>query len=135
MSLSVQLQALSGQSSYQTRARSYTPVDGIVTVAPPSADDIADLLNMGCAPMGTPLATDSAAGIVKPDGVGIDIDDSGTLTLANDFLPQPAAASGGPVVTTTPTLTAYGYTLAQAEAILTLLNNIQAALVANGIMS
>jgi hypothetical protein len=50
---------------------------------------------------------------------------------------QSAYASGGSVVTTGATNAApYGYTTAaQANAIVTLLNNIQAALVANGIMS
>jgi hypothetical protein len=53
----------------------------------------------------------------------------------NGATAQPAYASGGAVVTTAPALASYGFTSAQAEAILTLLNNIQAALVANGIMS
>ena len=53
----------------------------------------------------------------------------------NGATPQGAYASGGAVVTTTPALTSYGYTLAQATAVLTLVNNIRAALVANGIMS
>ena len=50
---------------------------------------------------------------------------------------QTAYASGGSVVTTGATNVApYGYTTAaQANAIITLLNNIRAALVANGIMS
>lgn len=51
------------------------------------------------------------------------------------FVAQAAAASGGAVVTTAAALSSYGYTSAQANAIITLLNNIRAALVANGIMS
>ena len=50
----------------------------------------------------------------------------------NGATPQTAYASGGAVATTTPTLGAYGFTLAQAEAIITLLNNIQAGQVASG---
>lgn len=50
---------------------------------------------------------------------------------------QTAAASGGAVATTGATnVVPFGYTTAaQADAIVTLLNNIRAALVANGIMS
>ena len=84
MSLSVQLQALSGQSSYQTRSRTYTPVDGIITVSPPLADDIADLLNMGCVPA-VALATTDSSGIVQPDGV--------TITVTEGVIS--AASSGG----------------------------------------
>jgi hypothetical protein len=40
-----------------------------------------------------------------------------------------------PVVTTTPALTSYGYTLAQAEAIITNLNDVTAALIAAGILA
>lgn len=54
---------------------------------------------------------------------------------ANNLPPQAAYPSGGLVPTTTPTLAAYGYTLAQAAAIITALNNIITALGANGIMS
>ncbi len=48
---------------------------------------------------------------------------------------QTSYVSGGAVVATGSTLASYGYTQAQADAIVTLLNNIRAALVANGIMS
>jgi hypothetical protein len=55
----------------------------------------------------------------------------------NGATPQTAAASGGAVTTTAPTQTTpWGFsTSAQATGIITLLNNIRAALVANGIMS
>jgi hypothetical protein len=54
----------------------------------------------------------------------------------NGAVMQTAYASGGAVVTTGAALSVYGYTsAAQANAIVTLLNNIRAALVANGIMS
>lgn len=55
----------------------------------------------------------------------------------NSKAAQTAYASGGAVSTTGATnTTPYGYTTsAQANGIVTLLNNIQAALVANGIMS
>lgn len=54
---------------------------------------------------------------------------------ANGATPQTAAASGGAVVTTAPALASFGYTASQAAAIITAVNNIRAALVANGIMS
>lgn len=56
---------------------------------------------------------------------------------ANGATAQTSAASGGAVVTTAPTQTTpWGFsTSAQAAAIITLLNNIRTALVANGIMS
>lgn len=47
---------------------------------------------------------------------------------------QRASADQAAVVTTTPTTSAYGYTLAQATAVLTLLNEIRAALVEKGII-
>ena len=53
----------------------------------------------------------------------------------NAATPQAAAASGGAVATTGSALVSYGYTQSQADGIVTLLNNIRAALVANGIMS
>lgn len=40
-----------------------------------------------------------------------------------------------PVVTTTPALTSYGFTLAQAEAIITNLNDVTAALIAAGLLA
>jgi nucleoside-diphosphate-sugar epimerase len=40
-----------------------------------------------------------------------------------------------PVVTTTPTTSAYGYTLAQAEAIITNLNDVTAALITAGLLA
>lgn len=75
---------------------------------------------------------------IKQSG-GINVD-NGPLTASGEFgvngaAAQGAYASGGAVPTTTPTLAAFGFTLVQAQAILTLLNNIQAALTANGIMS
>jgi hypothetical protein len=48
---------------------------------------------------------------------------------------QRSGAAQAAVVTTTPTTAAYGYTLAQAEAIITLLNEIRAALVQKGIIA
>ena len=63
----------------------------------------------------------------------------GTIAIgafgANGTSPQTAYASGGAVASTPSTLVAYGYTQTQADGIVTLLNNIRAALVANGIMS
>jgi Pectate lyase superfamily protein len=70
------------------------------------------------------------------------ISDAGSVTVragfgVNGATAQTAAASGGAVATTAPTQTTpYGFTTsAQAAGIITLLNNIRAALVANGIMS
>ena len=59
------------------------------------------------------------------------------LFAINDAFPQAFASafSGGPVVTTTPALGSYGYTLAQATAIITAINNMRTALVANGILT
>jgi hypothetical protein len=56
---------------------------------------------------------------------------------ANNATPQTPAASGGAVAATGATnVVPYGFTTAaQANAIITLLNNIRASLVANGIMS
>lgn len=48
---------------------------------------------------------------------------------------QRSGAAQAAVVTTTPTTSAYGYTLAQATAIITLLNEIRAALVEKGIIA
>lgn len=64
----------------------------------------------------------------------------GTVTVVGAFgcngaSAQTAYVSGGAVVTTGAGLASYGYTEAQANAIVTLLNNCRAALVANGIMS
>ena len=105
-------------------------------------------------------AFDAGAGVSKPIVIGEansnsrlllhgDTDDgttnvqvNGTAKVGGAFGvngagPQTPAASGGAVATTAPTnITPYGFTTsAQAAAILTLLNNIRAALVANGIMS
>lgn len=44
----------SGQSSLMTRSRTYTPINGIVTVNPASGSDILDLVQQGCVPMGQP---------------------------------------------------------------------------------
>lgn len=158
MALNLQFSVPTGQTVITTRNRIYTAVAGVVTVTEPSGTDITDLLSQGCVPLeggavtavtaSFPLASSGGAtpnltvgvgseflyGVVRADGSTIDAD-AGILSIANGFAPQPAAASGGPVVTTTPTLASYGYTQPQAEAIITLLNNIRAALVANGIMS
>lgn len=68
----------------------------------------------------------TAAGFQIANGLG-----------CNGQTAQASAASGGAVATTAPTQTTpFGFTTsAQAAAIITLLNNIRAALVANGIMS
>lgn len=47
---------------------------------------------------------------------------------------QASGSAQAAVVTTTPTTSAYGYTLAQATAVLTLLNEIRSVLVAKGLM-
>lgn len=41
----------SGQTVYNTRYNSYTAVNGIITVSPPSQWDIVDLMQMGCIPV------------------------------------------------------------------------------------
>ena len=69
MSISVQLQAVSGQSSYQTRARVYVPVNGIITVSPPSAEDLADLLNMGCVPVVSAAGFPTVVATVRQTGI------------------------------------------------------------------
>jgi hypothetical protein len=48
---------------------------------------------------------------------------------------QRSGAAQAAVVTTTPATSQYGYTLAQATAIITLLNEIRAALVEKGIIA
>jgi hypothetical protein len=70
----------------------------------------------------------------------ITVDAAGRITAASSvatgaITALPAVPSGGAVVTTAPALSSFGYTSPQAAAILTLLNNIRTALVANGIMS
>lgn len=47
---------------------------------------------------------------------------------------QASGVAQAAVVTTTPALTSYGYTLAQATAIITLLNEIRTVLVNKGLM-
>lgn len=95
-----------------------------------------------CTTAGTPGTWQQAAYIGPnlsiPGSVSIGgILDSVGAFGCNNAAAQTAAASGGAVVTTAPTQTTpFGFTTsAQAAAIITLLNNIRAALVANGIMS
>lgn len=81
----------------------------------------------------------------RPGTIGSLTKNSGAFTIltassafgCNAAAAQTAAASGGAVVATGATnVSPFGYaTAAQANAIVTLVNNIRAALVANGIMS
>lgn len=102
-----------------------------------------------------PAVDGSAGDLLKTDGakslsfvaapVGTVTHTAGALTAnkavvgngTGDIKIATAAASGGAVATTAATnVSPFGYTTgAQADAIITLLNNIRAALVANGIMS
>lgn len=62
-------------------------------------------------------------------------DGSEEQVVLGDLLENPIASAGqAAVVTTTPALSSYGYTQAQATAIITLLNEIRAALIAVGII-
>ena len=121
------------QINWQISTNSYT-AGGTFAITPSTV--------AGGATFTTPVFSISPAGV---SSFGSNAVSMGALTATtgtfsgafgcNTKTAQTAYASGGSVVTTTPALASYGYTLAQATAILTLLNNIQAALVANGIMS
>ena len=71
----------------------------------------------------------------SPNALVLAINDR--LRRISQALPDVVAptASGGPVTATAPALGGYGFTEAQAAGILTLLNNIQAALLARGIVT
>jgi hypothetical protein len=86
-----------------------------MTVAP-ARDNASDLINL--------LGAVTTAGVFDPDTgawSGVAVPESPTVVT--------------PVVTTTPALTSYGYTQAQAEAIITNLNDVTAALIAAGILA
>ncbi len=113
---------------------------GAVALSPSNA-------NVVMSPTGTGVITISPAALGSMDKVTIGgITPAAatvtTMTALNGFgcnskLAQTAAASGGAMATTGATnVTPYGFTTAaQADSIATKLNTIQAALIANGIMS
>lgn len=108
MSLSVQLQAVSGQAVYQTRSRTYTPVGGIITVSPPNASDISDLINQGCQPLGIGGFPKVVANYLGQTG-----------SLSFDLLPNPAAGdymlNDGLSVTTPDATTSIAYTVSYMD--------------------